>query len=145
MIELLRREFTVRVPLDHAWKELARIEDWPLWAAHIRAVIVTPPGPLGPASTGKILLTNRMRSTFRMCDFNPPRNWAWEGPFLGLTVRYDHRFDAVGTTATRLTWVVEGHGRFVRLLGPMFARVYTRNVDRAVPRLICRMESSLRG
>src|SRR6266852_7538661 len=36
MITLLRREFTVELPLEKAWQHFARVEQWPSWAKHIK-------------------------------------------------------------------------------------------------------------
>ena len=110
MTRLLQREFEVAVPLGDAWRFLARVEDWPRWAAHIRRVDVTPPGEVGPGSSGCIYLRNGIKSTFRMSDFRPGKSWKWLGPFLWLTVHYDHRFDAVSQSRARLTWVVDAEG-----------------------------------
>jgi hypothetical protein len=38
MIELVRRDFVVDVPLQDAWNRLSLVEDWPSWAKHIKAV-----------------------------------------------------------------------------------------------------------
>jgi hypothetical protein len=38
MIELVRRDFVVDVPLQVAWNRLSLVEDWPSWAKHIKAV-----------------------------------------------------------------------------------------------------------
>ena len=64
MVTLLQREFTVAVPLQRAWDHLARVEQWPSWAAHIEKVELQPPGELGPQSTGVIHLANGMKSAF---------------------------------------------------------------------------------
>ncbi len=52
MLTLLRREFTVDLPLETTWQHLARVEEWPSWAKPIRKVDGEPPGALGPGSTG---------------------------------------------------------------------------------------------
>ena len=62
MITLLRREFTVELPLEKAWRHLARVEQWPSWAKHIQQVEVRPPGELGPGSTGLLHLNNGIKS-----------------------------------------------------------------------------------
>lgn len=142
MVELLRREFDVAMPIDAAWKSLARVEKWPTWARHIKRIDMTPPGELGPASTGCIRLTNGIKSTFVMSEFNPPRNWKWAGPFLWLTVHYDHRFVVVSPERTRLTWIVEAEGFGVSALGRIFAKVYCRNLDVAIPNLIREMDAA---
>ncbi len=36
MITLIRREFTVELPLEKAWQHFARVEQWPSWTKHIK-------------------------------------------------------------------------------------------------------------
>src|SRR4051794_20332562 len=86
MVTVIRREFTVAIPLQRAWDHLARIEQWPSWAPHIMQIELQPPGQLEPQSTGVIHLTNAMKPSFGVREFNPPRNWIWVGRFLWLAV-----------------------------------------------------------
>jgi hypothetical protein len=139
---LLRREFTVELPRARAWHYLARVEQWPTWAKHIRHVEVTPAGELGPQSTGVIHLSNGVKSAFTMTEFNPPHNWKWVGRFLWLTVEYDHVFEELGPEKTRLIWIVGAEGFGISIFGRLFARVYNKNLDTAVPLLIAEMDSS---
>jgi hypothetical protein len=81
------------MPDMHARQRLAQVERWPEWAAHIRAVDLAPPGSLTPQSAGASRLQGGSHSTFRVTEFEPPRHWLWTGPFLWVTVRYDHRFE----------------------------------------------------
>jgi Polyketide cyclase / dehydrase and lipid transport len=142
MITLVRREFTVDVPMERAWQHLARVEQWPSWAKHIRQVEVQPPGELGPNSAGILRLTNGVSSAFTMTEFNPYRNWKWAGGFLWLTVHYDHLFEELTPHQTKLTWVVAGEGFGVSVFGKVFAKVYAKNLDRAIPLLIAEMNSN---
>lgn len=141
MITLLRREFTVALPCEQAWSHLACLERWPSWAAHIKRVEVQPPGELGPNSRGLIHLNNGIKSTFTMAEFNPPGNWKWVGRFLWLTVYYDHRFEALNPRQTKLIWVVQGEGFGVSFFGKLFAKIYSKNLDRAIPALVEQMNS----
>jgi hypothetical protein len=75
-----------------------------------------------------------------MLEFRPGQNWKWAGPFLWLTVHYDHRFEVVDASRTRLTWVVEAEGFGVAFFGRLFAAVYSRNVDKAIPALVSSMD-----
>ena len=136
MVTLLRREFTVNAPLEASWQHLARVEEWPSWAKHIRRVELTPSRPFAADSEGVIYLSNGVRSAFRMTEFSPPRNWKWVGRFLWLTVHYDHRFEPVDLRTTKLTWVVEAEGFGVSVFGRLFAKVYNSNLDRAIPLLV---------
>ena len=37
MFILLRREFTVELPVKDAWQHLSRVEEWPSWASSHQA------------------------------------------------------------------------------------------------------------
>ena len=84
VIELLVREFEVDVPLERAWDHLARVENWPSWAKHIKRVTLEPPGLLTETSAGAFRLAGGARSTFRMEVYDPPRRWQpfWLPMFL---------------------------------------------------------------
>jgi hypothetical protein len=146
MITPLRREFTVELPLEKAWQHLARVEQWPSWARHIKQVEAQPPGELGPESTVRFRLSNGVKARFTMTEFNPFRNWKWDGGFLWLTVHYDHRFDELSSTQTRLTWIIEekevGLSVFGRLVANIYKKIYAKNLDRAIPMLIAEMNAS---
>ena len=142
MVTLLQREFTVGIPLQRAWEHLARVERWPSWAPHIKQIELHPAGELGPESTGVIHLTNGIKSAFRMTEFNPPRSWKWVGPFLWLTVIYDHQFEELDAEHTKLTWVVQATGFGASVLGRLFAKVYRGNLEKAIPLLIAEMNAS---
>jgi len=139
MITLIRREFTVNAPNAQAWQHLSRVEEWPSWAVHIRRIELVPPGALTAQSVGRIHLRNGIRSTFRVVEFSPGRNWKWVGRFLWLTVHYDHRFEEIDDQNTRLVWIVEAEGRGASILGRLFAALYSRNLDRAIPALVAEM------
>ena len=102
MVTLIEREFVVDVSLPRSWEHLARVEQWPSWAPHIKRIELQPPSELGPESTGVIHLSNGMKPAFRMTEFNPPRSWKWVGRFLWVTVIYDHQFEEVDAGHTKL-------------------------------------------
>ena len=80
-----------------------------------------------------------------MTEFNPPTNWKWAGPFLWLTVHYDHVFEQVTPQQTKLTWIVAGEGFGVGVLGRLFAKIYNGNLDRAIPALTAEMNAAGRS
>jgi hypothetical protein len=104
-----------------------------------KRVELTPPGPLTPCSEGKIHLTNGVRSTFRMEELDRV-SWKCAGPFLWLTVHYDHRFRSLGPNECELTFSLDGEGPGADILGRFFASLYARNLDRAIPRLVKELE-----
>lgn len=143
MITLIDREFIVKVSSERAWQHLTRLDQWPTWARHIKRIEVQPPGELDNHSSGVIQLANGMKSTFRMTEFNPGRNWKWVGPFVWLTVQYDHRFEPLSSDQTRLRFVLEASGFGVNVFGRVFAKIYRRNLARAIPLLVSQMENQV--
>jgi len=125
MVTLIDREFTVNVSSERAWQ----------------LIEAQPPGELGDHSSGVIHLANGMKSTFRMTEFNPGRNWKWVGPFLWLMIHYDHRFESLSSEQTRLSFVLEASGFGVNVFGRLFAKIYRRHLEKAIPLLIKEMEN----
>jgi hypothetical protein len=134
--------FVVRAPLEVAWNHLARVENWPSWAKHIRRVEKSPPGPLSRDTCATLRLANGIKTTFRMIEFEPQRHWKWAGPFLGSQVLYDHIFtsDAPGQTTIRFT--VDAAGGPGALFLGIFGWIYRKNLNRAVPLLIQEIEAA---
>ena len=139
-VRLLERRFRVNVPLGKAWAHLEKVEQWPTWATHIRRVELKPPGPLRPESEGILQLTNGIRSTFRMEEINPELNWRWAGPFLWLTVHYDHQFSRIGPEESEIGFVLEVEGFGAGLFGRLLATIYSLNLNRATPNLVKELE-----
>jgi len=137
---LLQRQFRVKAPVNEAWDHLANVERWPSWARHIRRIEMRPPGPLTSSSAGTIHLSNGVRSTFKVEELNDGHNWKWAGLFLWLTVHYDHRFRAINSTESEIVFVLAGEGFGVGTFGRLFALIYARNLDHAIPRLIDEIE-----
>ena len=139
---LLRREFTVELPLEKAWQHLGRVEQWPSWAKHIKQVEMQPPGELGLGSTGHMVLMNGLKPAWKVTEFVPYRNWKWIGGFLWLTVYYDHRFEALSPTQTKITFELEAKGFGTSVLGRLFAKIYSKTLDRAIALLVQEMNAS---
>jgi hypothetical protein len=139
---LLRREFTVELSVEEAWRHLARVEQWPSWAKHIKQVEVRPTGELGLGSAGRMFLTNGLKPAWTVTEFNLYRNWIWVGNFLWLTVYYDHRFEELNPAQTRITFVLEAKGFGKSLLGRLFAKIYSKTLDRAIASLVQEMNAS---
>jgi len=141
MPPLINRTFVVDVPLETAWHHLARVEAWPSWAKHIKAVELTPPGEVVPQSQGVLHLHNGLTTCFQMQEFRPFDHWKWVGSLLWLTIFYDHIFVAVTSQQTQLTFLVEASGWGVPLFGRLFAAVYNQNLDTAIPYLIAEFKN----
>jgi len=141
MVRLLERRFMVKTSLQRAWAHLERVEQWPTWAPHIRRIELRPPGSLTLESEGTIQLNNGIRSTFRMEELTPGRNWKWAGPFLWMTVHYDHQFNKAGPQELEIRFVLDGEGLGAGVFGRVFAAIYARNLDRATPRLVRELQT----
>jgi Polyketide cyclase / dehydrase and lipid transport len=141
MLKLVHEEFVVDVPVETAWNHLAQVENWPSWAKHIKRVELKPPGRITPNSQGKIYLRMAPASTFKVTEFVLHKRWKWVGPFLWMTVYYDHTFEPVDTTHTRMAFIVHGEGFGIRVFGRIFGAVYNANLRRAIPNLIAELNA----
>ena len=103
---------------------------------------MVPRGKLGLHSSGIIHLKNGMKSTFRMTEFNPHRNWKWVGPFLWLTIHYDHCFESMNSDQTKVRFVLEASGFGVNFFGRVFATIYRRNLEKAIPLIVSELEDN---
>jgi Polyketide cyclase / dehydrase and lipid transport len=130
---LVERSFEVPIPAHDAWSALADVDTWPTWAPHIAAVRTTPPGPIGADTSGTFRFRPVGRSRFTMTEFDRPRSWTWSGRAMGVLIDYEHRFEPTSANSTRLVWTVRCPGR-AGMRARLFARVYTRLIDRAWPR-----------
>jgi hypothetical protein len=142
MLTLIRREFTVELPVERAWQHLARVEEWPSWARHIRHIELVPPGEFGQGSTGRMRLANGGRVAWKVTEFNPYRNWKWVCGFLWLTCHYDHLFEELSPTETKMTFLVLAEGFGKSVIGRLFAVIYRRSLDRAIAMLVQEMNAS---
>jgi uncharacterized membrane protein len=141
MKRIVDKTFSVRAPLALAWDHLAEVEKWPSWAKHIRSVVKSPPGPLCSESQGTFRLSNGVKTSFRMTEFEPLKHWKWVGKFLGAAILYDHIFTKSASAQTTIRFVVDADGWSVPLIAGIFGRIYRRNLDRAVPLLIREIEA----
>jgi len=132
---LVERSFMVPVPTANAWSALADVAGWPSWAPHIMEARVSPPGPVQAATAGTFRFRPVGRSRFVMTEFDPPRSWTWTGRAMGVTIDYQHRFETVSPQTTRLVWVVRSRRR-AGVRARLFALVYARLIDRAIPRFV---------
>ena len=135
MITILNREFVVDAAIEIAWAHLAKIEEWPSWAKHIKDIKLFPSGDISHNSVGSLKLTNGIDSEFRVTEFQLHHNWKWKGPFLWMRMEYDHRFEPLGYDKTKFTWIIEGEGIGVSTIGRVFAWQYKRNLNKAIPLL----------
>jgi len=135
VITILNCEFVVDASIETAWVHLAKIEEWPSWARHIKDVKLSPSGDISHNSVGSLRLTNGIESEFRVTEFQLHQNWKWIGPFLWMRMEYDHRFEPLGYDKTKFTWIIEGEGIGASTIGRIFAWQYKRNLDKAIPLL----------
>jgi uncharacterized membrane protein len=142
----IRREFVVEAPLERAWQHLARVEAWPSWAAHIKSVTVEPPGELSPSTVAVFRLAFGLKARFAVTEFVPMRHWKWNSNLLGATIHYDHRFEPINHDRTKMQFIIEandvGFGRF--LLLKLYAAMYGKNLDKAIPNLVAEINAGMR-
>jgi hypothetical protein len=138
---LINRALVVDISRERAWRHLARVESWPSWAKHIKAVELTPPGDIGAQSRGVLRLRNGLTTRFQVQELVQFNHWMWVGRVLWLTVAYDHTFTALTSQRTQIAFLVALEGWGVPLVGRLFAAIYDRYLDTAIPYLIAELNA----
>jgi hypothetical protein len=139
---LVERAFTANADPSRTWAHLSNVTAWPSWAKHIRRVTLDPPGALTATTRGRLTLKPAVPTTFRVTALDAPHSWSWRGTFMGTTLDYDHRIEPIGQGGTRITFTIDGSGATSRVVGPVFARVYGRILDRAIPNLVDELDAA---
>ena len=69
----------------------------------------------------------------KVTEFQEERRFRWEGAFLWLGLGYDHLVTTDDTGRVSITFTVDAAGLGVNLIGPLFAGIYARSLNRAIP------------
>ena len=141
-VTAFRREFVVEAPREAAWRHFARAKDWPSWATYIRQVEVVPDGDLTAETVATIHLHSGPSSTFRMREFDPYRHWMWSMDVLWFRLDYDHAFEPVSDTQTKMILHMRVTGFGKSLFGRVIESTARRDLDAAISRLIAEMKNA---
>jgi hypothetical protein len=140
--EVVREQVVVDRPAAEARKHLAKLQEWPSWAAHIRRMDPTPPGEL-TASTQVLLHMRAGPSTnLIVTEYDPPRRWVWEGRSFGVTTRFEHALEEIGEARTRIWFLAWMSGPLAGPGGWVFGKMMHRYLCRALPKLKREMEAT---
>lgn len=135
MREVVREQVVVERSPQEAWDHLARLEQWPSWAAHIRRMEPMPPGNL--TSSTRVVLHMRAgpRTTMTVTEYDPPKRWVWEGKSFGTMTRFEHQLEPVGEGHTRIWFLAWMSGPFARPGDWIFGKMMSRYLATALPKL----------
>ena len=140
--EVVREKVDVDRPSSAAWKHLARLEDWPSWADHIRRMEPTPPGDLTASTQVLLHMSAGPRNNMIVTEYDPPNRWVWEGRSFGVTTLFEHKFEEIDQNRTRIWFLASMSGPLALLVGPIFGRMMHRYLSRALPKLKSQMEAA---
>lgn len=141
MREVVREQVVVERAAAEAWKHLARLEKWPSWAGHIKRMDPTPPGELTAQTKVKLQMRAGPSSTMVVTDYDPPWSWVWEGRSMGVTTRFEHRFEELDGGSTRIWFLARVSGPLAGPGGWMFGRTMKRALGIALPKLKAEIEA----
>lgn len=141
MREVVREEVVVDRSATEAWKHLSQLERWPSWAAHIKSMQPTPPGELTASTTVVLHMSAGPRVTMSVTAYDPPRSWIWEGRSMGMTTRFEHRFEELEGSRTRILFLAWVSGALSGPGGLVFGGMMKRALRVALPRLKAEIEA----
>lgn len=140
--EVVRESVEVDRPLEVVWAHLAKLEQWPSWAAHIRRMEPTPPGQLTARTEVVLHMTVGFRTKMTVTEYDRPRRWLWEGRSLGTITRFEHKLEQVGEERTRIWFLAWMGGPLSGPAGWMFGRMMRRYLAVALPKLKAEIEAA---
>ncbi len=141
MREVVREEVVVNRPPWDAWNHLVQLKEWPSWAGHIRSMDPTPPGELTAETSVVLQMDAGPRTTMKVKEYDPPRSWVWEGRSMGVTTRFEHRFEEVDEGRTRIWFLAWTSGPLSFIGGRVFGKMMHRYLTTALPKLKAEIES----
>lgn len=107
MRQVVREEVVVDRSPSVAWKHLAKLEEWPSWAVHIRRMDPNPPGDLTDSTQVVLHMRAGPRTKMIVTEYDPPQRWVWEGRSFGVTTRFEHKLEEIGGGRTRIWFLDE--------------------------------------
>ena len=140
MREVVREEIVVNGPPREVWSHLAQLKEWPSWAGHIRRMDPTPPGELTADTRVVLHMSAGPRATMKVTEYDPPHRWVWEGRSMGVTTRFEHKFEEVDDARTRIWFQAWTSGPLSFIGGRIFGRMMPRYLTVALPRLKAEIE-----
>lgn len=103
----------------------------------MKRIELQPPHQIGKRSIGVIRLANGMKTAFQ-----PATKLDVEWP-ISLGKRDLRPSVRGGRHRThQVIWIVEAEGFAANILGRLFATIYRRSLDKAIPRLVAEMNST---
>jgi hypothetical protein len=112
---------------------------------HIRSISISSPGPRSLRTHATLWLSNGVKTSFQVIEFDPPRHWKWAGSFLGAQILYDHIFVQEEPEVTKVRFTMDVSGGIGVLIRGVFSNVYRRNLLRAVLLLVAEIEFAARS
>jgi polyketide cyclase/dehydrase/lipid transport protein len=140
--EVLREHILVDRSPEVIWDHLAKLEQWPSWAAHIARMEPTPPGELTPETQVVLHMKVGIRTKMAVTEYDAPRRWMWEGKSFGTITRFEHALEPVGDRSTRIWFTAWMGGPLSGPAGWGFGTMMRRYLARALPNLKAEIETT---
>jgi hypothetical protein len=133
----IRRELVVDVPAHTAWNHFAKVEEWITWSSDLDRVEMTPKGAITADSQGILVTRSGVRATVKVVAYEPYVRWAWWARILWARFYINYDFEPTDDNRTLIRWTVHVSG----FAGQVFAVVFGRHMNKAIPNLIHEMRS----
>jgi len=135
---------TIKRSVEDVFAVLSNVEDTPKWSSNALEEKMTSAGPVGVGSTRRAVVRSFGRTTeneAEVTEFEPNRKIALRGISGPFPFRVSMDFERVtGDTRVDWTWELAPRG-FLKLAGPLLARVFTRQFRKDLNTLKDMMEA----
>jgi carbon monoxide dehydrogenase subunit G len=141
----LEESFRIHAPAETVWTVINDVEAWPEWTPSVKALSLAGTNVLGPGAEATIHLRGGSRATWRVTEYEPPRQFTWEATVMpGVKIIAGHRAEPDGDGARGTLWT-ETAGPLSPVFGWLLMRMGAQNVRDEAAGLKARSEAMTRG
>jgi uncharacterized membrane protein len=115
--------------LDHVWKVLDDVENWPRWTSTMRRVRRLDTGDFGVGSRCRIEQPRLPAAVWEVTDHRPQRTWTWQTRTPGLTTRAEHHLTPLPNGGVRLVQVIVQTGPLEPVARLLYGGLVRRYID----------------
>ena len=138
----IERVIDIAAPAEQVWAALADVERWPEWTASVTSVERLDHGPFGVGSRARVRQPRLPAATWTVTALEPGRSFEWRSAVPGLRSVGDHRVDATGDRASRVTLSVTWSGPLAPVVRLVWGNLSRRYVEMEAEGLKRRCEVS---
>ncbi len=138
----IERVIDIAAPRDQVWATMTDVERWPEWTASVTNVERLDGAPFRVGSRARIRQPRLPVAIWTVTALEPGHSFEWQAATPGLLTVADHRVEAAGDHASRVTLSLTWSGPLAPVIRRLFGTLSRRYVEMEAQGLKQRCEAS---